>query len=210
MVKHSDNGRSNVMKPTRLPKQARARETVDRILEATARLLAERGFAGVNTNVVAEHAGLKPPAIYRYFPNKYALYFALAEKLQAELDAMLDTALRDADSISLDALVGNVVDTAGSFWTARPAFGLLWFGEWASQGDPMPLVAFGMRTVIRLAASTSRFRHLGPERELLVLSTAMQIAIAVIHMGDAVPDRRDTVLIEAKRALSSYLKEVLT
>jgi AcrR family transcriptional regulator len=196
--------------PRRLPRQHRAKETFEKILEVTADLLVERGFEGVNTNIIAERAHVKPPAVYRYFPNKFALYYALAEKIQGELEVALDLALLDAETASLDELVDKLIDLTGKFWIDRPAFGLLWFGEWASQGEPMPRLAFGVRTVSKLRAATSRFRHLGPEREALVLTTAMNIAIAVVHMGLEVPDHRPAVLVQAKIAVNAYLSTFLS
>lgn len=190
----------------RLPRQDRARATFDAILEATAALLAERGYEGVNTNVVAERAGVKPPAVYRYFPNKFALYLALAEKLQGELDVILDAALVGADQRPLSELVDRLIEGAQRFWVERPAFGILWSGQWAMQGTPAPAVLFGERTVARFIAATARFRHLGPLRETITVAAAMQIGMALIHLGGAAPPGgRPLVIAEAKRALLAYL-----
>lgn len=199
----------NNFEPRRLPSQTRAKETVDRILDVTAALLVERGFEGVNTNIIAERAQVKPPTVYRYFPNKFALYHALADRMQSELEGALGETLIGADELPLEGLVDKLVELTGAFWLSRPAFGLLWFGEWASQGEPMPRLAFGARTVAMLTASTMRFRHLGAEQEALVLSTAMHIAIAVVHMGQEVPAVRPAVLAQAKLAINGYLRSHL-
>lgn len=61
------------------PAQRRSRETFDRILKAAGGLLEEVGMERISTNMVAERAGVSPAALYRYFPNKYALVVALAE-----------------------------------------------------------------------------------------------------------------------------------
>ncbi len=61
------------------PAQRRSRVTYDRILKATGELLEEVGMERISTNLVAERAGVSPAALYRYFPNKYALVVALAE-----------------------------------------------------------------------------------------------------------------------------------
>jgi AcrR family transcriptional regulator len=62
------------------PKQERSRETVDAILEATARILARRGWAGLNTNEVAEVAGVSIGSLYQYFPNKLSLIEAVRNR----------------------------------------------------------------------------------------------------------------------------------
>lgn len=195
--------------PRRQPRQARAHATVDLILEATAALLIERGYEGVNTNVVAERAGVKPPAVYRYFPNKFALYHALAEKLQGELDAVIDEALAAADARPLTEVIDRLIDGAWGFWRRRPAFVALWHGEWSIQGQPSPALYFGERTVARLASATERFRHLGPLRERLVLAAAMQMAMALLTVGLVAPKEEGAFLVaEAKRALLAYLGPV--
>jgi len=68
------------------PQQHRARSTYDAILEAAGELLAEVGVERLSTNLICRRAGLTPPALYRYFPNKYALLKELGERLMAAQD----------------------------------------------------------------------------------------------------------------------------
>lgn len=69
------------------PQQERAHSTYDAILEAAGELLAEVGVERLSTNLVCKRAGLTPPALYRYFPNKYALLKELGARLMAVQDA---------------------------------------------------------------------------------------------------------------------------
>ncbi|MBB3193079.1 TetR family transcriptional regulator [Roseateles terrae] len=63
------------------PAQQRATETYERLLEAAAQTLIEVGVERLSTNLVCERAGVSPPALYRYFPNKYALLHELGQRL---------------------------------------------------------------------------------------------------------------------------------
>ncbi|MCV6597495.1 MAG: TetR/AcrR family transcriptional regulator [Mangrovicoccus sp.] len=63
------------------PKQSRGQKTIRLILAAAAELLEEVGFERLSTNLVCKKAGLTPPALYRYFPNKYAIMTELGEEL---------------------------------------------------------------------------------------------------------------------------------
>lgn len=63
------------------PRQARSRETFERILDTAADVLEEVGYEGFNTNLLAERAGVGVRALYRYFPNKFAVLVALGERL---------------------------------------------------------------------------------------------------------------------------------
>jgi AcrR family transcriptional regulator len=74
------------------PKQERSRETVDAILEATARILARRGWAGLNTNEVAEVAGVSVGSLYQYFPNKLSLIEAVRNRHFQDVLNALDAA----------------------------------------------------------------------------------------------------------------------
>ena len=65
----------------RAPTQTRALETCERILDAAANLLADVGIERLSTNLICERAGLSPPALYRYYPNKYAVLAELGVRL---------------------------------------------------------------------------------------------------------------------------------
>lgn len=68
------------------PRQGRARGTYDAILAAAGQLLEEVGIERLSTNLVCERAGITPPALYRYFPNKYALLKELGARLMVAQD----------------------------------------------------------------------------------------------------------------------------
>jgi AcrR family transcriptional regulator len=83
----------------RTPKQERARATVDAVIEASARILVEDGFERLNTNRVAEVAGVSVGTLYQYFPNKEAIVGALVERIAEErIAAFGDTLMTLADS----------------------------------------------------------------------------------------------------------------
>lgn len=76
---------------TKSPLQERSRNTFEDILAATGELMSEVGFERLSTNLIAGRAGLTPPALYRYFPNKYAVLKELAERLmQTQDDVVFD------------------------------------------------------------------------------------------------------------------------
>jgi AcrR family transcriptional regulator len=70
------------------PQQDRAKRTYEAILKAAAELLVEVGVERISTNLVAERAGITVPALYRYFPNKYAVLHALGAVLMDKQNAV--------------------------------------------------------------------------------------------------------------------------
>jgi AcrR family transcriptional regulator len=64
----------------KVPRQARSQATTDALLDAAARILGDRGWAGLTTNAVAEVAGVSIGSLYQYFPNKLALIEAVRQR----------------------------------------------------------------------------------------------------------------------------------
>ncbi len=75
-------------RPRKLPAQRRAVATVSAILEATARVLVARGYAGLTTNRVAERAGVSVGTLYEYFPGKEALVASVVEQHVAHAEVV--------------------------------------------------------------------------------------------------------------------------
>jgi AcrR family transcriptional regulator len=80
------------------------------IVEAGARVLAQRGWAGFTTNEVARVAGASIGSLYQYFPDKLAIAETILQQhLAAVLAAMPDPARQDP-SLSLDRRVDQLID----------------------------------------------------------------------------------------------------
>jgi AcrR family transcriptional regulator len=74
----------------RHPRQERSRRTFEALLDATGYLLSEIGIERISTNLICERAQVTPPALYRYFDDKYAIIYALAERLLLRQNAALE------------------------------------------------------------------------------------------------------------------------
>ncbi len=95
--------------PRKAPRQARSRATFDAILQAAGDILARDGQAGLNTNHVAQTAGVSIGSLYQYFPNKQAIVTALIRDLRAGMLADMERAAADADRIGLEETVRLLV-----------------------------------------------------------------------------------------------------
>jgi AcrR family transcriptional regulator len=76
-----DTSQEVVLLEKNRPRQQRAIKTYEAILESASHLLCEVGLERISTNLIAERAGVTVPALYRYFPNKYAVLYALGARL---------------------------------------------------------------------------------------------------------------------------------
>ena len=94
------------------PQQVRALKTYEKILNATAQLLDEVGLDGINTNLIADTADVNISAVYKYFPNKYAILSTLAVRLNDKQTALT---LEYLDGIEVSTrwqdIVRGMIDT---------------------------------------------------------------------------------------------------
>src|SRR5512136_1975960 len=72
--------RNKQLNPRKKPRQRRSKAMYDAILEATAHLLSEKGYAATTTNHIAERAGISIGSLYQYFPNKEAIAVVLLQR----------------------------------------------------------------------------------------------------------------------------------
>ena len=112
------------------PQQERAQQTYDRLLEVAGELLAEVGLDRISTNLICARAGLTPPALYRYFKDKYAVLEALGRRLMERQNDALEAwiarhaedgldAMRDAIEELLRDSAAVTAEQPGAVWILR-------------------------------------------------------------------------------------------
>src|SRR5690349_7415805 len=92
------------------PQQARAVQTRERLLDVAGALLADVGIERISTNMISAQAGVTPPALYRYFKNKYAVLEALGRRLMDRQNAVLLAWLEKHKGGGADAYAEHVED----------------------------------------------------------------------------------------------------
>ena len=98
-----------------VPTQARARFTVEAIIEAAGEILRTQGVDAVSTRNVAARAGVSVGAVYQYFPNKEAILVEISKRIMDEESVAASPELFRLHRQSLDellqALFRRTVDT---------------------------------------------------------------------------------------------------
>ncbi|GFZ91231.1 TetR/AcrR family transcriptional regulator [Dyella caseinilytica] len=172
--------------PKVTPAQSRAAETYEHLLDVTAQVLAEVGFEQLSTNLVCQRAGLSPPALYRYFPNKYALLHELGLRLMHRQNALIEPWLTTAAFVSAnaleEALTGLLLET---YEVTRQATGGIWIMR-ALRAIPM-LQDVRLESASEVAVqATARLSEAFPEvpvAELQLISrVADSMAFAALEM----------------------------
>jgi AcrR family transcriptional regulator len=100
------------------PVQKRAQERRNLILGVTAELLEEVGQDDLTTILVAKRAGVSVGTLYHYFPNKYAIMYALAEQWVGEMDVALQALeVEPVESYSVKRFVEGSVERMLAVYT---------------------------------------------------------------------------------------------
>jgi AcrR family transcriptional regulator len=195
------------------PQQERGARTVDLILAVTAQLLEEAGFEKLSTNAICERAGLTPPALYRYFPNKYAVLKELGTRLMAAQNAALAEWLSNGptsddlrQSLAVMLLEQHRVTRAqaGGGWIMRSLRASPFLMDVRQQSNLQVvdgLLAWLLGTNPRLDPATARLK----------LRIAVEAGYAVIEMLSDDPNAcAEAVCSETAEMLAGWLSPLLT
>ena len=95
------------------PKQARSRESLNRLLRAAVEVLGQQCLAGTTIPRIAAHAGLTPGAVYRRFHNKEVLLqTAILRILEDQSKVLLlSLPIETAAQIPFAALAEQIINT---------------------------------------------------------------------------------------------------
>ncbi len=198
------------------PAQNRARETIEQIVGATAHLLEEVGIERLSTNLICQHAGITPPALYRYFPNKYAILNEMARRLMDAEDRIVFHWLEqegDEHRASLEhqikrqielnrALRDAAREQPGGVWILRVMRSVPTLREVRAQSN---------RTVIdavhaRLCAT---WPEIDPDRLLAAATLSTNLSTATNEMILEDPQLEDHVSREFARMLALYFTNMM-
>jgi AcrR family transcriptional regulator len=198
----------------RVPRQARSRERLQRMLDAADDLLSAEGAEALTTTRVAEAAGVSVGSLYQYLPDKGAIVEALAGRYLAEFEGLMDRMLEEAraNPSAWDDPVGRLVDTFAQRYRERPGYRALWFGRHLTE----ELRAADRQNKLALAATVRRLMVVlglasDGERLELVARAAVLAADALLQEAFREDPGGDPALIgEAKRILRLYMDEVVS
>lgn len=172
----SNNG--NGYRP-RLPRAERERQA----LEAAHGLFAERGYAGVTMDDVAEAVGVTKPLLYKYFGNKERLYLACMEPagevlIRTVLDAVTPTAT------PAEALRAGLMAFFEFLEADRDAWRVLFDETLPVSGEVAQRVAEHRDRVTELVA-TAVLTQLPPDRRGMSRAEVEALSAAVLGSAEA-------------------------
>jgi AcrR family transcriptional regulator len=194
----------------RVPQQARSWERFHRILDAAADLLVEIGYESVTTDDIAARANTSVGGLYRFFPDKLAVFHALLDRYLnqlRELSAALHT--KEAMQIPLDVYVNQLVDGFDQFVSANPGFRTVFVQSRLISTTVAMNEAFYQELAQQFAVYfAARNPALEQSHRKLIATISVEVACAL----DILALSRDRtfqhqVLTETKKLLIAYLQQ---
>jgi AcrR family transcriptional regulator len=193
----------------REPRQRRAQQTVEAILDAVVRIVKREGAQAVTTNRIAEVAGASIGSVYQYFPHKRAIFAALHRRHTEQIDHMLESTLVRNACSSLEQLMRAMIDGLADAHSTDPEFYQALLAEIPQRTEGTQDFAVRLHGIFRLAIA-SHAPRLAARRNL------DKTVFVVAHMVDslshgAVLRRPQGVSLtaakeEALRAVLAYLR----
>lgn len=168
------------------------------IVEAAGRVFSKRGYHAASMEEIAADVGISAAALYRHFPNKYALFAECAHVIADQLVAAVD-------EVPPAAGLTEVLGAATRAAVAHRASGGLyrWEARYLERGDRRLLGVKVARVVGRVAEAVRREYAL-PDPELHAVAALGAIGSITMHHVSIAQRRVEEVLLaSALRVCSS-------
>ncbi|HEX4407046.1 MAG TPA: TetR/AcrR family transcriptional regulator [Polyangia bacterium] len=199
------------MKPAhirRRPRQRRAWQTVEAVLDAVTQVLKRGGVDAVTTNRIAARAGVSIGSVYQYFPDKRAIFVALRERHVEQMGRLVESKLVASADATLEGLMRGLLEAMIAAHALDPELHDLLLMQAPQGADEDQDFERRLRGALRLAL-TSRAHELPPafdlERALFVLTNVVEaLAHGVVLRRPATLSLR-AATDEAVRAVMGYL-----
>ena len=162
----------------RSPRQRRAQQTVEALLDAVIRILKRDGSPRVTTNRIAEVAGVSIGSVYQYFPHKRAIFAALHQRHLEQVDRLIQATIVEHAESSLDELVAALIEAMIEAHLSDPELYALMYAEVPHSTGRTQTFAQRLHGAFFLAIAARK-------RELKPHSAPVKAAFVVANMVDA-------------------------
>jgi AcrR family transcriptional regulator len=176
---------------------------VEAILDAAAVVFATAGFEAPTMEAIAERAKTSIGSLYQFFPNKLALFEALAgraiERSRDDVDELLDA---EGNSDSWRALIDATIDKFASLREADPDFRAMLvnfqlYGVYAEADK-----ALHRHTIERVTVMVRHYApSLGPAQRRVVATLIVEVISALLLQAQREPPAFAKKLMEETKTL---------
>lgn len=190
------------------PAQQRSIALVERMLEAAAVITDEHGLAAVTTSSVAKRARVSAAAVYRYFPDRLAILYALIARDVEIYASALRQLYDEAPPGSLVELINVAIEARASMYRTKSNVSSLLLIEMVAQTDA---ALAGSRLVadvlVRVLYET--FDMPSNQNQIKRVELGLRVGDILIHRAFKLNAAGDAfILREAEEVLLRYLTSI--
>jgi len=200
-------------KVRRTPVQARSRARVARILDATARIVAEVGFEDASIERIAGKARTSVGSIYQFYPDKLALFRAMVTRHMDQTIAMVDEVLSVWPwSQAWEGLVETLIDGMAAWAQEEPAIKTVWLTAYVNRDIVEESERFDREIARRIESILARYNPALPARRRAIVARAMvEVFGTMLLLTARVPRNEGKAMLEETRhIIIRYLRPELT
>lgn len=193
--------------PRRQPTQERSQRRYDAIVEAAAQSFAGFGFDATTMEGIAARADTSIGSLYQFFPNKHALFHAVAREClrrsRAHFERMLGP---DAAGADWRALLSRVID--GYYALQDDAYmqsiwrNLQLYGEYAEDDEAM-MREFVDTSAVLIGVWAPKLD--AARRRFIAMTVVNAISMAMLQVTRAPRSDGQAIIAETKHMLERYL-----
>lgn len=196
----------------RVPRQKRARDRVESILDAAAALVEVKAIVDIGTEDIAEHAGVPIGSVYHYFEDKLSIFAELLRRMMARADVSIIGGIVDGyDITDVAELVDRVVDIEFEAYRRQPAYGHL-LRQFRPTAEFTKMADDAAKRVAAAIASHPDFVRRAPRgRGVVIARTVVEVAKTMQRLAFVAEEPNEAVdyMREAKVLLAAYLQSTL-
>lgn len=197
-----------IVSTRRTPVQSRSHETVQRILQATSRLLERMPLEEITTSRIAQESGVSVGGLYRFFPDKQTIIDAIAVQHVKEFEAQVRNRLLLLVPLGGPGFLSSVIDRYVEFLDARPDFRTIVFGRHISPATREQQIRPDKGPTGLVRQVLIRFLGMKNSKELSlkirIASETGERLLAYAYEQENFSERKK-IIEELKSLLSSYL-----
>lgn len=196
----------------RTPLQDRSRQRVERILDSASEVFLERGYDAATTEEIARLAGTSIGSVYQFFPNKLAIFNAIALRCVGRAKEIFDTFMTpEAIDRPWTELLDGAIDTFATYHRTEPGFRAILL-NWRVSADMVLANDDVNREFARRAEAVLRANapSLTPTRRALVATVIIETVSAMMILCVRRPASAEDIVTETKTLLRRYLEPIIT
>lgn len=202
---------ASVVGASRLPKQARSRARVTRILDAADRVLVDEGYEAFTVRRITDVAALPVGTVYQFFADKNAIVDALVLRYLGAINQIMDVRASDTKRTSWTDVVDDVLDGFVALYRANPGLLSLWQARHLSSSALDADIANNERLADGLRAILISRENAKDNADLArACRVVVETADALLDLAfREKPDGDPKLIAEAKRIQKLYLNDTI-